>query len=615
MGLSLNSISADTICSRIKRGNLGAENKNQISPLHDVEPLILEFCIRLAKMGRPLTKTTVLELANDLIAGTEVEELIADCKKIWKLKETKLGSAWYRGFLKRYQEDLSRSASVVKDIKRRTWVKAENFENMYQNIYEHMVEAGIAEYVEEAIQHDSGLPTNYKLTHPEYLLFVDETGCNTNQLNDGKVGGELYLVPKNSEDAAAPAGATTDLHFTVLPFISGTGEPVLCAIIFKSELNVSEIPIIWKTGINLLAQDADDMKLVAQGGPTCFYNGKEIPCFYGSSPKALITSDLLANMLKYIDDLGVYDRTVAHPFLLLDGHHSRMMLPFLRYICNPRHKWYSCFGVPYATHVWQVADASGLNGAYKIELAKAKREYIEHRSMPKFEPTDIVPLVNMAFGKSFGNQKNALKAIADRGWNPLNYNILATYKHFEKDAIDLTLDTSTTNKMTIPTVNIGQGAGSFYLDRLIEEEKKSEGRKRKFEEIKEEQKTKEMKLEYIKKLTKVSSASLAAHNHYILDDTVLELVVKKHEQEEAAQKAAEMRKKAAEQKREECLKNALKKFSESPNTLTVPDTKALLTAAMESTDSPVKSKKAELQQQLYREPRHSRVQAMSMQLT
>jgi hypothetical protein len=71
MGLSLNSISADTIRSRIKRGNLGAENKNQISPLHDVEPLILEFCIRLAKMGRPLTKTTVLELANDLIAGTE----------------------------------------------------------------------------------------------------------------------------------------------------------------------------------------------------------------------------------------------------------------------------------------------------------------------------------------------------------------------------------------------------------------------------------------------------------------------------------------------------------------------------------------------------------------
>jgi len=46
-----------------------------------------------------------------------VEELIADCKKIWKLQNTKLGSAWYQGFLKRYQDQLSRNATVVKDIK------------------------------------------------------------------------------------------------------------------------------------------------------------------------------------------------------------------------------------------------------------------------------------------------------------------------------------------------------------------------------------------------------------------------------------------------------------------------------------------------------------------
>jgi hypothetical protein len=69
---------------------------------------------------------------------------------------------------------------------------------------------------------------------------------------------------------------------------------------------------------------------------------------------------------------------VAHPFLLLDGHHSKMMVPYLKYIYDPSHKWHSCFGVPYATHVWQVADASFFNGAYKIELAKVKCQYIEH---------------------------------------------------------------------------------------------------------------------------------------------------------------------------------------------------------------------------------------------
>lgn len=325
-------------------------------------------------------------------------------------------------------------------------------------------------------------------------------------------------------------------------------------------------------------------------------------------------------MLKYLDDIGVYDRAVAHPFLLLDGHHSRMMLPYLKYICDPGHKWYSCFGVPYATHVWQVADASSLNGTYKIELAKAKRKYVEHRNVPKFEPTDIVPLVNMAFEKSFGNQKNAMKAIADRGWNPLNYNILATYQEFQKkNTVDLTIEPTTTSSVTfaLPKININQGIGSYYLDRLIEEEKKSEGRKRKFEEIKQEQKTKEMKIEHVKKLTKVSSATLAANNHYTLDETILELVVQKHEQEEAAQKAVEMRKKAAEQKKEEFLRKALGKFYDAPSTLTVPDLKALVTAATQSTDSPVKSKKVELQQQLYREPRLGRVQAMSnnLQLT
>jgi hypothetical protein len=37
--------------------------------------------------------------------------------------------------------------------------------------------------------------------------------------------------------------------------------------------------------------------------------------------------------------------------------------------------------------------------------------------MPKFEPTDIVPLLDIAFQQSFTNQKDVLRAIACRGWN------------------------------------------------------------------------------------------------------------------------------------------------------------------------------------------------------
>jgi hypothetical protein len=56
--------------SNVKRGNLDAFNANKISPIHDVKPTICQFCIRLGKMGCPLTKSTIIELANALIEGS-----------------------------------------------------------------------------------------------------------------------------------------------------------------------------------------------------------------------------------------------------------------------------------------------------------------------------------------------------------------------------------------------------------------------------------------------------------------------------------------------------------------------------------------------------------------
>jgi hypothetical protein len=48
---------------------------------------------------------------------------------------------------------------------------------------------------------------------------------------------------------------------------------------------------------------------------------------------------------------------------------------------------------------------SSLNGGYKIELVKAKCQYLEHRNQPNFEPTDIMPLVNKAFKKALEIKK------------------------------------------------------------------------------------------------------------------------------------------------------------------------------------------------------------------
>jgi hypothetical protein len=137
-------------------------------------------------MGQPLTKGTVIELANSLISKTKYQEKLQAAKKLRRLEdEGNLGAAWYHGFMSCHQSLLTTKGTVIKDIKRRTWVTRENFENMYEKIYATIVEAGVAEELTEPIQYKDGLPTKYRLIHPEYVLFVDETGCNTNQLNDG----------------------------------------------------------------------------------------------------------------------------------------------------------------------------------------------------------------------------------------------------------------------------------------------------------------------------------------------------------------------------------------------------------------------------------------------
>jgi hypothetical protein len=222
--------------------------------------------------------------------------------------------------------------------------------------------------------------------------------------------------------------------------MSGTGEPVMCAVILKSNKDISEIPLSWKMGIDIrkevntgqtqyeLFEGNMTDKGAMAGGPKCTYNGKTIPCFFGASSKASITSEMLAKMLETIDTFGIYDRsTGCRPVLLLDGHHSRLKLLFLEYINDVTHPWVVCIGVPYGTHLWQVGDAPELNGTYKILLANNKREYLKYKTTDeeiKWSHTDIIPLVNMTWPKSFAQAEYAKRAISKRGWNPLTYNLL-----------------------------------------------------------------------------------------------------------------------------------------------------------------------------------------------
>jgi hypothetical protein len=179
---------------------------------------------------------------------------------------------------------------------------------MYDEVYECMVEAGVVEKLDHKVMMDRngnvvdskdqcyGRPTRYRVTKPEYILVVDETGSITNQKDDGLIGGQRIVTATNQTEGGC-IGSKTDIHFTVLCLNAGNGEPVLCGIILKSEKAVSEIPNSWQMGIDITkdpltgVSQSEKFRLnsgnngAVQGGPVCNFQGEYLPCFVATSPK------------------------------------------------------------------------------------------------------------------------------------------------------------------------------------------------------------------------------------------------------------------------------------------------------------------------------------------
>jgi hypothetical protein len=77
---------------------------------------------------------------------------------------------------------------------------------MYTEIYESMVEAGIAVKHNEKVWRSAngdvvkteaeavGVQSEFEFIHPDLLLFVDEVGSNTSQTKDGQVGKNLCAM-------------------------------------------------------------------------------------------------------------------------------------------------------------------------------------------------------------------------------------------------------------------------------------------------------------------------------------------------------------------------------------------------------------------------------------
>ena len=99
---------------------------------------------------------------------------------------------------------------------------------MYAGVYAAMVSSRVAIELEEEVmvrldgsitsnkEEQAGRKTKYLLTRPEFVLFVDEVGCNTSQKNDGNNGGQKFIIQDGQR--ALLRSSFGDCHFTILGF-------------------------------------------------------------------------------------------------------------------------------------------------------------------------------------------------------------------------------------------------------------------------------------------------------------------------------------------------------------------------------------------------------------
>ncbi len=179
-------------------------------------------------------------------------------------------------------------------------------------------------------------------------------------------------------------------------------------------------------------------------------------------------------MLQTLDSLNLFPHeSNMRPFLLLDGHRSRLELSFLQYINTPKDHWVVCIGVPYGTAYWQVGDSKEQNGSFNIAITQAKQDLLEKKDAlglydEGIVDTDLMPIVNSALKRSFGRVDKSRNAISDQGWCQLNKallldpDILASRSSKEKSK-----EYNQINEVVFPNNNnieIGKNCGSVNND-------------------------------------------------------------------------------------------------------------------------------------------------------
>ena len=454
------------------------------SPLLEIDDAVVKIALMMARIRQCLCPSKGLALVNSLIENQPIQKRLIEWKRKYSSNaEGTVGYKYWRGLMKRNKHRLVSKRGQKYSLDKQNWTTYHNFLHMYEHTYEEMVSAGVAERLPEPVWMDrNGTPceeddffgcmVKYKLTHPDLCFVGDEVGGNISMKGDGHAAGRLLLGAPGS--VAYDRVSVTEKRFTMIGLTALDGSPVMCILIIAAKTKDLSV----ETGIDITitpdgdAEDSDNFFFnnsgpgkYFPGPPTCKFRGKEIPALVRWNESGTITSEILVEVLSTLDVMNVIPRdSKKKPFLLLDGHQSRLEIPFLEYINTPEDHWVVCLGVPYGTALWQVGDSKEQNGSFNIAFTKAKQELLnlKIKKMAKdvsLRPTDLMPLINIAWKKSFARVDKNQQAIAERGWNPLNYNLLTdpelratmTNREICDESSKITLPPSMKSKQAITT--------------------------------------------------------------------------------------------------------------------------------------------------------------------
>ncbi len=112
-----------------------------------VEPHLIELILAMTELRRCLSTSEAPTLGNDLFFGTETKNNIIE----WKRKRNKyregapvLGSKWWQLFKKRWTHRFVTKRGQKFAIDRSCALTYSNVKKMYDDVYEYMVQAGVA---------------------------------------------------------------------------------------------------------------------------------------------------------------------------------------------------------------------------------------------------------------------------------------------------------------------------------------------------------------------------------------------------------------------------------------------------------------------------------------